>query len=172
MRIPFGRAQLVVALVIGITAVACGGASTSSNPSSQPSPTSNPVVKTKTANVNGKSQTVLADATSGLTLYYFTPDQGGKVTCTGQCAAIWPPLMLPTGVSRPSGGSGITGTLGTVSTPNGMQLTYKGWPLYTYQKDKDSSDVYGEGVGGKWFVAAVNIPSATSGSPTPGGSGY
>jgi predicted lipoprotein with Yx(FWY)xxD motif len=170
MRTRLQRARLVVALVIGLAAVACGGASTSSNPApSQSSPA--PVVKTKTASVSGKSETVLAD-TKGLTLYYFTPDQGGKVTCTGACAANWPPTMLPSGVSRATGASGITGTLGTVTTPGGQQVTYNGWPLYTYVKDGDAGDVYGQGVGGKWFVAALNIPSATSGSPSPSGNGY
>jgi predicted lipoprotein with Yx(FWY)xxD motif len=172
MRTRFRWAPLTVALVIGMAAVACGGTPTSSTSPPPASPAPKPVVKTKTATVAGKSETVLADAQKGLTLYYFTPDQGGKVTCTAQCAAAWPPLMLPSGVSKPTGSGGITGTLGTLSTPNGTQVTYNGWPLYTYAKDADAGDVYGQGVGGKWFVAALNIPAATEGSPTPGGSGY
>ena len=42
--------------------------------------------------------TVLASA-SGQTLYHYTSDPVGKVTCTGACAKVWPPLLLPKGVT-------------------------------------------------------------------------
>lgn len=162
MATRLGRALTVLAAATGLLLVACGGtASTSSTPQPSSTPTAAPSVSTKTATVSGKSETVLADA-KGLTLYYYTPDKGGTVTCTGKCATAWPPLILPSGVSKPNSPSGVTGTLGTVSGPTGTQVTYNGWPLYTYVQDKDSSDVYGQGVGGKWYVAALDIPSAKS----------
>jgi predicted lipoprotein with Yx(FWY)xxD motif len=34
----------------------------------------------------------------------------------------------------------------------GRQMTYNGWPLYYYIKDKAPGDTTGQGVGGTWFV--------------------
>jgi predicted lipoprotein with Yx(FWY)xxD motif len=51
----------------------------------------------------------------------------------------------------------------TITNPNGMeQVTYKGWPLYTYSphgtgnygnSPENPGSVSGEGIGGIWFVA-------------------
>jgi predicted lipoprotein with Yx(FWY)xxD motif len=153
---------LMLAAAAGLMIMACGGTSTRSTPSSasKPKPPAT-LVETKTATVNGKSETVLANS-KGFTLYYFTPDRGGKVTCTGSCASLWPPLMLPAGQSKPTGPSSISAKLGTVSNPSGgTQVTYNGWPLYTYSKDTEPGDVYGQNVAGKWFVATPDTPSAT-----------
>ncbi len=153
---------LVLAAVAGLMIAACGSASTSSTPSTAAKPKPSPaLVETKTAMVDGKSETVLASP-KGLTLYYYMPDRGGKVTCTGNCASLWPPLMLPSGQSKPTGPSSISARLGTVANPSGgTQVTYNGWPLYTYVKDKDAGDVYGQNVGGKWFVVTPDTPPAT-----------
>jgi len=82
------------------------------------------------------------------------------IVCTGGCAASWPPLVAPTGSLQAP--AGLTGTLSTLDGANGHQVLYNGHPLYTYSKDKDSGDVYGDGVGGKWFVATPGL-TPTSG---------
>jgi predicted lipoprotein with Yx(FWY)xxD motif len=116
---------------------------------------------TASKTVAGKSEDILVDA-KGITLYYFTPDKGGTVTCTAACAQNWPPLTLPSGVTTPTGDKGVTGKLATVANlGGGMQVTYNGWPLYYFIKDKDSADTYGQGVGGKWFVVTPDVASAT-----------
>jgi predicted lipoprotein with Yx(FWY)xxD motif len=161
-------AMLGGALTSILLLAACGGGSSSSSgaaskPASSaaaPSSAAAAVVKTATATVAGKSETILTDA-KGMTLYYYAPDKGGKVTCTGGCAAAWPPLMLPAGTTKPTA-TGLTGTLGTVSSPTGgMQVTYNGWPLYGWIKDKAPGDTTGQGVGGNWFVVTPDTPSAT-----------
>jgi predicted lipoprotein with Yx(FWY)xxD motif len=144
-----------------LLAIACGGSSnqgTASTPAPTPTPT--PVVKTAMATVDGASRTILVGE-NGMTLYYYTPDKGtGKVTCTGQCLAAWPPLLLPSGVDKPTGEKGVTGTLGTVASPNGgMQVTYNAWPLYFWQKDTKPGDATGQNVGGKWFVVPPDVAS-------------
>ena len=48
--------------------------------------TSNVVVKTAKATVNGKSETILTD-TNGRTLYYFTSDTLHTVACTSASGA-------------------------------------------------------------------------------------
>jgi predicted lipoprotein with Yx(FWY)xxD motif len=43
---------------------------------------------------------------------------------------------------------------------NGNQVLYNGHPLYTYIKDGDAADAYGQGIGGKWFVATADLAAA------------
>lgn len=96
---------------------------------------------------------VLAGA-NGMTLYVFTKDtaDSGKSTCSGGCAATWPPL---TATTTPAAPSGATGTLALIMRDDGtQQVTYKGQPLYYYAGDKAAGDTNGEGLNGVWFVAA------------------
>ena len=156
------RPPLVLSVLAAATLlVACGG-STSTGTASTPEPTATPapVVKTATATVDGKSQTILTDP-NGMTLYYYTPDKGtGKVTCTGTCLQNWPPLLLPSGITKPTGDRGVTGTLDVLPSPNGgTQVTYNAWPLYAWIKDKAHGDTTGQNVGGKWFVVTPDVAS-------------
>ncbi len=85
----------------------------------------------------------------GMTLYIFTPDDGGDPTCYDDCAVAWPPLK-----AGATAGQGIDDSkLGTAArTDGGEQITYNGWPLYFYAADTSPGDVNGQGVGGVWFV--------------------
>jgi len=93
----------------------------------------------------------------GHTLYLFTADSGGSISCvTGysNCPASWPPLL--TG-GKPLAGPGVdTGLLGTVhrTSPAGLQVTYGGHPLYLYVDDKRPGDVKGQGVIAMWYVVS------------------
>ena len=139
---------------------ACGGTKQGGGGgSAAATPATPPVVKTATASVAGQMQTILVDAEKGMTLYYFTPDKGGKVTCTGNCLALWPPLLAPSTTTKLVGGSGVTGTLSTVDNPDGKgkQVMYNNWPLYFWTKDKAPGDTTGQGVGGKWFVVPPDL---------------
>jgi predicted lipoprotein with Yx(FWY)xxD motif len=99
--------------------------------------------------------TVLVDG-SGKTLYTFAPDKQSKVTCTGQCAAIWPPLMLPAGAQLAAAGAVKRSMLGSDPDPSGGRVvTYAGWPLYTYITDTRPGSAHGQGLnlnGGLWYV--------------------
>jgi predicted lipoprotein with Yx(FWY)xxD motif len=121
------------------------------------------VVKTASVKIDGKTETILTDS-NGSPLYYFTSDKSGKVTCTGPCATMWPPLTMPTGASKPEAPASIHGTLGLVATGDGAkQITYNGWPLYTYSKDKASADPTGQGADGhKWSVMTPTVQPAAS----------
>jgi predicted lipoprotein with Yx(FWY)xxD motif len=98
----------------------------------------------------------------GLTLYYFKPDTATTVSCTGGCASNWPPLLSPSGV--PTSSPTLPGTLSVLNGPNGNQVLYNGHPLYTYIKDGDTADAYGQGVGGKWFVATPDLAASAAAS--------
>jgi predicted lipoprotein with Yx(FWY)xxD motif len=80
------------------------------------------------------------------TLYRDTNDPPNTPTCTGGCASVWPPLVLPAGDTTPRGAKGVTG-LGTVKIAGGLlQVTYNGEPLYTFVSDSGHS-VNGNGAG-------------------------
>ena len=142
---------------------ACGGgpSAASAPPTPAPTPTAAPVVMTASATVGGKTMTILTDA-KGMTLYYFTPDKGGKITCTGSCLAAWPPLLLSSGTAVPHT-SDITGSFSTLANPDGKgtQILYNTWPLYYWVKDQKPGDTTGQGVGGKWFVATPDVAAGS-----------
>lgn len=95
---------------------------------------------------------IVVDA-KGMSLYFFTKDvkDSGTSACTGACLTAWPRAL--TTAATPSA-KGITGTLGTITTPEGTkQLTLNGLPLYYYAKDKKPGDVTGQDVGGVWYLA-------------------
>jgi predicted lipoprotein with Yx(FWY)xxD motif len=158
---------LGTATVVVLALAACGSTAT---PTAK-APTSF-TIKAVTKTVAGKKESVLVNG-SGMTLYHYTKDSSGTVTCTGSCAKIWPPLTLPKGRSKTTGGSGVMGSFGTASNPAGGSavVTYNGWPLYTYSGDKSSSEANGQGLLGVWFVATPNLKAAPSPSSSSG-SGY
>ncbi len=93
---------------------------------------------------------ILTDS-KGFTLYFFNKDADGKSVCNDQCAVNWPPLMAN---GTPTAPDSVTGTLSLVTRDDGSQMVaYNGKPLYTYIKDTDPEDTYGQGVGGVWFIA-------------------
>ena len=86
----------------------------------------------------GAAGTVLVDGASGMTVYIFTKDtkDSGKSVCTGDCLVTWPALTVEAGAT-PTGGTGVTGTLGTITREDDgtLQVTYNGLPLYFFKND-------------------------------------
>jgi predicted lipoprotein with Yx(FWY)xxD motif len=95
---------------------------------------------------------VLVDA-EGFTLYYFEKDSNGKSACYGSCASAWPPLTT-SGAPHANGG-GDPSKLGTTKRTDGsVQVTYAGWPLYTYTADAKPGEDNGTDVdafGAPWY---------------------
>src|SRR5574338_1135497 len=89
----------------------------------------------------------------GMTLYVFEKDTPNTSNCYDKCATNWPPLLTS---GNPAAGDGVEASmLGTTQRTDGtMQVTYNGWPLYFYAKDKAAGDLNGQGVGDVWFVLA------------------
>jgi predicted lipoprotein with Yx(FWY)xxD motif len=97
---------------------------------------------------------VFLTGTDGKTLYTFKNDTAGASTCTGSCATTWPPLTVASGATAVAG-TGVTGAVATITRADGTtQVTYKGQPLYYYSADPRAGDTNGQGLFGKWFVAA------------------
>ncbi|HEV3461618.1 MAG TPA: hypothetical protein VG413_06220 [Candidatus Dormibacteraeota bacterium] len=156
IRIQMGIIPAVAVLWLA----ACGSTAPSSN---GPSPSGAALIHTASIKVGDKTQTVLKNA-KGLTLYYFTADTATKVACTAGCVSNWPPLLATSGT--PTSNPALPGELTVLSGANGNQVLYNGHPLYTYIKDGDVADVYGQGIGGKWFAATSDLASATA-TPAP-----
>jgi predicted lipoprotein with Yx(FWY)xxD motif len=152
----------ILAAAAAATLAACGGTAAGTPATSG----SAALLHTTSMKVGDKTQTVLKNS-AGLTLYYFTPDTSSAIACSGGCATTWPPLHPGTG--DPTSNPALPGQLSVIDGANGKQVAYNGHPLYTYSKDGDSGDAYGQGIAGKWFVATPELATATaSPSASPG----
>jgi predicted lipoprotein with Yx(FWY)xxD motif len=90
----------------------------------------------------------------GFVLYAFTADRPGRSTCSGDCARAWPPYLVR---SKPRAGAGVDPSrLGTIKrAAGGLQVTYRGRPLYYYVGDRRSGQILCQNVrefGGLWLV--------------------
>ena len=95
---------------------------------------------------------IVVDA-KGMSVYFFTKDvkDSGTSACTDACLAAWPPVT--TAAETPQV-EGVTGTVGTITTPDGAkQVTLNGLPLYYFAKDTKAGDILGQGVNGVWYLA-------------------
>ena len=159
---PLLAGTMATGVCVALLAACGGGSSKVSSPATVPPATSpagaartaaSPVVVTV---ANPKLGTILTDA-RGMVLYTYSGDRAGKTACTGACLHYWPPLLLPAGVSTATPGSGVSG-LGTFPRPDGLQVTFRGQPLYTYIGDSRPDETNGQAVpdgGGTWFVAIL-----------------
>lgn len=90
----------------------------------------------------------------GFTLYDFHKDKGGDSACYEACAKVWPPLLSK---GEPQAGEGaMASKLGTTKRKDGtLQVTYAGWPLYTYEADTKPGDAKGNDIdsfGAEWYA--------------------
>jgi len=181
MRKPWSAAALA-AVVLAVAACASSSSTSSSPPaaataaasSSASSPAASMVLF---RTIQGRS--VLTNS-NGFTLYWFSADTSTTSKCTGSCASYWPPVPGPL-----TAGPGVTGTLGTITRPDGtIQATYDGHPLYTYVGDSAPGQNKGNGIndpGGIWHemtvtgrivapAAAVSVVPASSPPAVPASS--
>jgi len=89
----------------------------------------------------------------GNTLYYFTKDTPGVSTTKGQVAINWPSfytdnIVIPSELEMKD--------FGSITREDGMkQITFRGWPLYYFNKDMNPGDVKGQNVNNVWFVIVI-----------------
>lgn len=109
----------------------------------------------------------------GRTLYAFTQDSDGAPTCTGDCAATWPALLVE---AEPVVGEGIDpAVISTVDgAEGGTQVVADGQPLYTFSGDTAAGDVNGQELGGVWFAVGpdgtlIDGPEGSVGNQNGGG---
>jgi len=168
-----GRA-LVAGIALALVAAGCG--STGATPTVAPGGGAG--AGSGTVTVTSASSATLGTylvGPTGLTLYTKSSDTANTSTCTGSCAASWPPLALAAG-QQVVAGAGVTGTLGSFARADGSkQVTYNGLPLYYWVQDTKPGDTTGQGIGGFVVAAAAGAgggagsPAAGSPQPTKGG---
>ena len=175
MRKIWGVAGLAA---LALTVSACASSGSSSSAASTPAAAASNSATAAASGSGGStvaertigSQQVLTNA-QGLTLYWFVPDTSTTSKCTGSCATYWPPVKGPI-----TAGSGVTGTLGTITRSDGTtQATYDGHPLYTYAADSGPGQNKGNGLnvsGGLWYEMTVSGATPAAKTSTSGGGGY
>ncbi len=169
------RRWLGLALAAGVLAGACS-ASASQAPTAAPSvgvpgATSRASAGATVGTAGAGALGTFLTGAGGRTLYILTKDSPGTSTCSGGCASIWPPFTV-SGGAAPGAGTGVTGTLATISRPDGsVQVTYEGMPLYYYSGDSAAGQTNGQGIQGVWYVAlAAGNGSSGGGSAAPSAS--
>lgn len=168
-------AVLAVLSAVGLAAAACSSAAATGG-AAKGSPT---------VSVGHTAKGEVLVNSSGRTLYAFSADSAKSIVCLSTCTPIWPVESVATG-TNPTAGPGVTGTLGTVTRPDGThQVTYNGLLLYTYSGDSGPDQENGQGIAeqygavkGTWSVvtrastaaaaAAGVAPAPTTTSPQPG----
>ena len=179
-------------LGVVITVAACGAsATTAAGSGSSPAAASTGsagAAATSTVTLSARSVpgvgTVLVNG-QGQTLYLLTSEKGGKVSCTASngCTKFWPEITLPKGTTAAKAGSGVEPSLlGSVKDASGnLEVTYNGWPVYTYVGDSGPGVAHGQGLtsfGGTWYVlnasgdAVTGHPQPASSPSSSGSGGY
>jgi predicted lipoprotein with Yx(FWY)xxD motif len=118
---------------------------------------------------NAKLGTILV---AGNTVYAL---KASKTTCDAACLKVWPPVLLPDGVTTATADAGVDASkLGTMAAAGGaLQVTYAGKALYWFSKDKAPGQVRGNLTDkwGKWFTVATVKSSSGSGGSNAGTGG-
>ena len=173
------RHLIVASLAAAVLALTACASSSSSSSSSAAAPSGTPAAGASSSSSGTTLMVRTIDGaqvltnSAGLTLYSFAPDTSTTSKCTGSCATYWPPVKGPA-----TAGSGVTGTLGVITRPDGtMQATYDGHPLYTYVADTAPGQNKGNGLnlsGGVWHEVTVSgaAPAPGASSSSHGGYGY
>jgi predicted lipoprotein with Yx(FWY)xxD motif len=136
------RMLVIVVLAIGLVSAGTAGAASSA-----------PALVAK---LQTKSFGLVLTRRDGQALYYWQVEKkvGGKVRCTGSCAAAWPPLLVRSSAAVPKRVAGVSGVFGVVRRPDGrLQVTRNRLPLYTYAHE-GPRQVLCDNVDG-WFVVRL-----------------
>lgn len=171
------RRSFLVAFALILTLAACSEGNDATGATGSPSPPSPTAEPTDTPTVSpsesptetpssGRSTEIESEDSAfgpiltdrrGNTLYAFLPDEQGPSTCYDDCAANWPSLMARGELEVSGNDEDPTdaGLLGTAPRDDGgQQVTYNGWPLYSFAGDEGPGDTNGQGVGDVWYVVS------------------
>jgi predicted lipoprotein with Yx(FWY)xxD motif len=99
----------------------------------------------------------------GRTVYRSANDAAAS-TCYDDCAARWPPFLLPADVSADD----VPPPDGVVERRDGtLQISYEGSPLYHYVGDEERGDTNGHGIDCIWFAVVRRSASQAAGACQP-----
>ena len=94
----------------------------------------------------------------GHTLYLYAPDKKNTSTCYGQCAKLWPPLLVSATAKAKAAHGVKPSLLATTKRKDGkLQVTYAGHPLYRFTGDAKPGQTSGQNshaFGADWYVVS------------------
>ena len=86
--------------------------------------------------------------------------------CSGPCLGVWPPLHSN---GAPTAGGAANGTqLATMTMHGAPHVTYAGWPLYYYHRDRVQGDTTGQHVTDRWGTWHLLSPNGEPIRPVGG----
>lgn len=94
-----------------------------------------------------KGKYVLRDQ-EGKALYTYDKDVDGKPHCVDKCALTWPPVLASAGAST------AVGDFKSIPRGTARQWTFRGKPIYTFEKD-NAGETKGDGVEGVWHLVKL-----------------
>ncbi|MFD7083052.1 SCO0930 family lipoprotein [Streptomyces sp. NPDC059918] len=191
MGIKRGTTLATVAVVVALTATACGGDDTAGNAKPAGAAAVAPAAGAGdygsdygagaadgAAGAKGAGQLAIAQNeqigalltdSAGMTLYRFDKDTAKppKSNCDGDCAKAWPAVAAGDATAAAGMDASLLGEV--VRTDGSKQLTVGGWPVYRYSKDTKAGETNGQGVGGTWFALAADGKKASKAAAAPAG---
>jgi predicted lipoprotein with Yx(FWY)xxD motif len=166
-----------VAMAAAAVLAACGSSSTNTAGTTASGSGSGDGEAETIGTASGDHGTYLT-ADDGRAVYLWMADKGSASSCSGACAAVWPPVLTD-GAPKASQ-SAVAADLGTLTRSDGKtQVTYQGHPLYYFASDTKAGQTNGQGsdgFGAKWWLldptgAAITSDDAAS-SPAGNSNGY
>ena len=172
-KLLLGVAAPVAAAALFATACTSSHTAASPNGSSPAAGSSSSASSLTVKTQHGPLGNFLADS-SGRALYLFASDTSSTSTCSGACAAAWPPLTADGSVSASGGAS--SADVATITRSDGTkQVAYAGHPLYYFAGDSGAGQTNGQGINGFgarwWLVAPSGNKITTSAASAPSSSG-
>lgn len=100
----------------------------------------------------------------GMTTYGAIDQLDGEVTCVGDCAQVWQPVLVD---GEPEVADDVDAEVTTIEREDGgVQVVVAGSPLHTFVVDAEAGDVRGQASAERWFV--VSATGELVDAPDPG----
>lgn len=155
---------------LAMTAATLGLAACATYPSAPPPPHGGAAYGALSITTATKAPfgTYLVDG-AGRAVYILEGTRGTPAErCSGQCLAVWPPLHVTT---PPTAAAGVDpARLSTMMAHGQTHVTYDGWTLFYYHRDRRPGDTTGQHVRDAW--GTWHLISPTGAPIRPLGSGY
>lgn len=153
------RSKLFVVASVAIAALGVGAASTAGAAGVR----AHGAAAAPTVSLRSTSLGKILVNSKGITLYLWEKDKNGKSACSGDCASIWPLLIIS---GKPTAGPGVKASeLGEYAVGKGKyEVTYYRHPLYTYVSDVKPGLTTGQGstsFGAAWWVVSASGAAIT-----------
>ena len=89
----------------------------------------------------------------GMITYGAIDQLDGEVTCVGDCAQVWQPVLVD---GEPAVSDEVDAEVTTVEREDGgVQVVVAGSPLHTFVVDAEPGDVRGQASAERWFVVSA-----------------